>query len=331
MSEQPKKVIERPDEILKNILYMAPMQGVTNCTYRAAYFHHFKGYDVVVSPLIAASNVTDLNSKAFKDLKPEFNSADVELIPQILGNEASDFIQMSKLLFTMGHKKVNWNLGCPFPMVRNKKRGSGLLPYPELIVKFLEEVIPAIPNKVSLKVRLGVKDNHELYKLLPLLDGFDLENIIIHPRTAEQLYEGHVDLDGFEGALRLTRHEVVYNGDIYTLKDFQDLAARFPQIKRWMLGRGAVADPFLAEKIKNIDTGTREEQKERFKAFHAEVFDGYRHKLCGGAHLLHKMKELWTYWAMSFEDSRDVSKKILKVKSVPAYQDTVRKLFDHNL
>ncbi len=320
--------LEETRDIMNTILYMAPMQGVTNCIYREAYFRHFKGYDLAVSPLIAECNATDLNTRVFKELKPELNNPDVELIPQILGNEAADFIQMSKLLFKLGLKKVNWNLGCPFPMVRNKKRGSGLLPHPEMIVKFLEQVIPAVPNKVSIKVRLGVSDAGELYRLLPMLNGLALENIIIHPRTAEQMYEGHVDLDGFQRALALTKHEVVYSGDIYTLKDFQELSARFSQIDRWMLGRGGVIDPFLAERIKNLDTGTQPAERERFKSFHAAIFESYRHKLCGPSHLLHKMKELWTYWALSFEDSRGTLKKILKTKTVPRYQDTVKKLFD---
>jgi tRNA-dihydrouridine synthase len=335
---------------MDTILYMAPMQGVTNYIYRDVYFRYFKGYDIAVSPLIGECNATNLNNKVFNEVRPELNpfsrnisasggepqalaqggstTANVELIPQILGNNDQDFIQFSKSLFELGYKKVNWNLGCPFPMVRNKKRGSGLLPYPDLILKFLECVIPSIPNILSLKVRLGIKDNAPLYALLPLLNDFPLENIIIHPRTAIQLYGGQVDLDGFEKAIALTRHEIVYSGDIYTLKNFQDFSSRFSRINRWMLGRGGVIDPFLPERIKNLNCGNCREARERFKAFHDTLLEKYQQKLYGPAHLLHKMKELWSYWALSFENSRDVLKKILKVKTILMYHDAVKGLFD---
>jgi tRNA-dihydrouridine synthase B len=312
-------------------LYMAPMQGVTNYIYRDVYFRHFKGYDIVVSPLIAECDATDLKSKVFKDVLPELNNANIELIPQVLSNNDQYFIQLSKLLFELGFKKVNWNLGCPFPMVRNKKRGSGLLPYPDLILKFLERVIPSISNVLSLKVRLGIKDNAPLYALLPLLNDFPLENIIIHPRTAIQLYGGQVDLDGFEKAMALTKHEIVYSGDIYTLKNFKDFSSRFPQINRWMLGRGGVIDPFLPEKIKNLNNGNCQEARERFRIFHEEILEKYQQKLQGPGHLLHKMKELWSYWALNFENSKDSLKQILKAKTLLRYHDTVKNLFDSAL
>ncbi len=151
---------------------------------------------------------------SLRDVLPERNDAGFTLIPQILHKSPKDFIVLAKSLYEMGYETVNWNLGCPLPMVRKKKKGAGLLPFSDEIVDFLREVISEIPNQVSIKVRLGAEDKSDLSRLLPMLNGLSLKEIIIHPRTGKQLYAGEADIDAFEECLPLSRHTIVYNGDI---------------------------------------------------------------------------------------------------------------------
>ena len=106
-----------------------------------------------------------------------------------------DFINLAVRLFDLGYMSVNWNLGCPFPMVAKKKRGSGLLPYPENIDAFLEKTVSSIPNRLSIKTRLGRRHINEIFKLMPIFNQYPLEEIIIHPRTGKQMYDGKTDLD----------------------------------------------------------------------------------------------------------------------------------------
>jgi len=119
-----------------------------------------------------------LKDKHLKDVLPDNNQA-MPVIPQILGNKAEDFILLAKRLFDLGYETVNWNLGCPFPMVAKKKRGSGLLPYPQKIEAFLEATIPAIPNRLSIKARLGRKKTDEILTLLQIFNRYPLDEVII--------------------------------------------------------------------------------------------------------------------------------------------------------
>ena len=87
-------------------------------------------------------------------------------------------------------------------------------------------------------------------RLIPVFNRYPLKRIIVHPRTGVQMYAGTVDLDAFESCLANITHPVVYNGDIHNLDRFRALEARFDKVSGWMVGRGILADPFLAETIK---------------------------------------------------------------------------------
>jgi len=310
------------------ILYMAPIRGVTNCIYRNAYTQIFQGYDVAVTPFINSGLIENRESRAVRDLFPHRNSTLMTLVPQILGNDAEGLIAVAQVVSEMGYPSVNWNLGCPHKRVTNKRRGSGLLSEPETILRVLDEIIPAIPGRLSLKVRLGKDNPLELSKLLPRLDDYPLEEIIIHPRTATQMYQGSANVDAFEAVVGLTRHRVVYNGDIDSLEKFHALEARFPTIHRWMIGRFGIINPFLAEQIKGRGRSTDSVRIERFFQLHEALYKAYEVELDGPAHLLSKMKETWLYWSEAFEGGRRLHRKISKTASLAAYRALVEGVFN---
>ena len=102
-----------------------------------------------------------------------------------------------------------------------------------------------MPGGFSIKVRLGIDSPDLLQARLELLNAYPLHEVTIHARTAHQRYEGEVNLPAFAQALAACRHPVRYNGDIRTAADFACLQAAFPSAAGWMVGRGAVCDPFL--------------------------------------------------------------------------------------
>ena len=315
---------------MKPVLYMAPIQGITNCVYRNVYSRLFEGYDFAVTPFIRNCNVISIKCKVLRDIFVQRNSATFDLIPQILSNSINDFINLSKIMFEMGYETVNWNLGCPHKKIRRKNRGAGLLSYPETIVKILDDVITAIPNQISLKVRLGNEKNNDLFTLLPMLNDFPVKNIIIHPRTGSQMYSGETDIDAFEECLSLTKHQVVYNGDINSFETFEYLANRFPTVNVWMIGRGGVINPFLPEQIKNLAADTEEKTRARFIEFHDELFDSYQKELSGPAHIIAKMKEMWSYWSKTFEGGNHVLHSIARTRNLNQYLSLVGKFFNNN-
>lgn len=301
-------------------LILAPMRGITTMHYRRAFVRHFQGLDIEMAPFISTVNADRINPKLLKDVLPENNSG-LPLIPQVIGNKADDFVQMNIALHDLGYDEINWNLGCPHKPIRKKRRGSGLLPYPDTVDAILDQVCDRSPCRISVKVRLGVSDPAELMRLIPVLNRYPLSEIIVHPRTAEQMYNGTVDLDAFAAAYREIERPVCYNGDINDLAFFQSLQQRFPDINRYMLGRGLLANPFLCERIKN--GAPTSNAIERIAAFHNDLVTSYEAVLHGDHPVLGKMKEFWTYQSTHLSNGRRMFKKLKKTERLAPYKAIV--------
>ncbi|MBP1762518.1 MAG: tRNA-dihydrouridine synthase, partial [Firmicutes bacterium] len=183
-------------------------------------------------------------------------------------------------------------------------------------------------SKLSIKLRIGLKYPDEVLQLIPIFNRYPLEELIIHPRTGKQMYEGEVDLDMFEQCLNLSKHRVVYNGDIDSVRKLEMLSKRFRSVDRWMIGRGLLGNPFLAEKIKFNTEKPYPERIKIIRAFHDHLFDEYLKILSGPAHITNKMKEVWTYLGNFIENGEKIRKKIKKAHHRDNYIDIVNKAFD---
>ena len=109
-----------------------------------------------------------------------------------------------------------------------------------------------------------------------------------------------------------------YNGDIFTLEDARAVKARFPGVSRVMLGRGLVSNPALAREIRGGAPLTGGELRQ----FHDAVLDNYCACIIGEVNILHKMKELWSYWACLFPEDKKGIKAVRKSRDLAEYRRT---------
>ena len=306
--------------------YLAPIRGITDQSFRNAYARHFPGFHRAIAPFISVGQGRRVRPSVLSDLLPDTETG-IPTVPQLLTNSATELVQVASALFDMGHSSVNWNLGCPFPTVTNKKKGAGLLPHPEMIEECLDKSVPRLQGNLSIKIRLGFDRADEIARLLPIFNRYPLEEIVIHPRTAIQMYSGEVDLDGFASCLDISKHRLVYNGDITSATGFAELEKRFPTIRHWMIGREALHDPFLIRAIDSAPPRPLPERLELLQQFHDELFEIYSAKFSGPAHLLDRMKAVWAYLISCFDNDGKILKKIRKTTSVARYQSIVRDVF----
>ena len=307
-------------------LYLAPLRGFTDFIFRNTFSRHFNGFDAAVAPFISTTETARAKPSYLKDVLPENNPA-MPIIPQILGNNPAGFVSLAEQLYEMGYSTINWNLGCPYPMVAKKQRGCGLLPFPDKIDAFLEQTLSSVPNRISIKTRLGRNNSNEIFQLMPIFNRYLLEEIVIHPRTGKQMYGGEADLEAFEKCLESTHHRVVYNGDITNLAAFRRFSSRLKAIDRWMIGRAAVANPFLPAIIK-CGEDKFSDKVAIFRQFYQELFEHYQQEFSGPGHLLERMKGFWTYFSQSFKDGRNIRKKVHRTHKLMRYLDIVEKFFE---
>jgi tRNA-dihydrouridine synthase B len=310
----------------KKHLILAPLRGFTDAVFRNAFQRNFQGVDEAVAPFVTSTKGRRIKPSHLQDLNPADNQT-MPVVPQILSNDSDEFIFLANRFFDLGYPEINWNLGCPFPMVAKKMRGSGLLPYPDVIDRMLEKILRGYCGKLSIKTRLGRFSGDEMDRLIPVFNRYPLSRVIVHPRTGEQMYAGSVDLQAFEVCLSRLSHAVLYNGDINDLVTFQLLESRFPAASGWMLGRGLIANPFLPE---IIQSGTRvvDQQNTRFEQFHDDLVVEYVKRFSGPGHVLDRMKGFWRYFASGFPDGRRIVKRIRKADSLDRYRRSVQAVFD---
>ena len=279
-------------------LILAPLRGVTGLPFRQALCAHIGGVDRAVAPFVATVQGARVKPEILRGLDPAAQPAGLPLVPQVIGKDPGQFRVMLRAIQALGYADVDLNAGCPWPFVAKKGRGAGLLRDEAALAAMLEAGCETLgPGHLSLKVRLGLDDATLLPKRLPLIQSFPLRELCVHPRTARQMYEGTVDLDAFARVADACALPLVYNGDIRTLGDFARLSARFPAVRRWMLGRGVVANPFLAE---SIHAGQDTRDLDRFRAWHADLLARYAADAPGDHALLGHLKELWAYLAPTF-------------------------------
>ena len=317
-------------------LSLGPFQGITDAPFRNVFKRHFGGIDKFYTPFFTGIHKEDhAKNLQTEEIDPRYNDV-ATLTPQILSTDADEILRFAKQCKALGYNEINLNMGCPFPRVANKKRGSGLLPYPDKVEALLEAVFAQIGDvKFSVKCRLGYFSAEEIEPIIKIFNRFPLSELIIHPRIGKQLYKGEADVERFKALAPCINAPLVYNGDIVSVESFERIRGQVQPVNQFMLGRGLLANPFLAEEIKNAGEGDdgKASLQEKTERLHSYVLDLYEDRLrhAGGSpKVLGRMKELWSYMMNDFENPQDVWRRIKKINDLKTYEDQVEYIFQNN-
>lgn len=246
--------------------YFAPMEGITGYVFRNAYEAVFSGIDKYFSPFIVPHKNREFKTRELKDIFPEHND-NIYLVPQILTNDAGDFLRAAETFRELGYEEVNLNLGCPSGTVTAKGKGAGFLAYPKELDIFLENIYEKANVKISIKTRIGISSKEEFARLMEIYRKYPIEELIIHPRLLQDYYKNTPDIDAFAQAARNYPGKIIYNGDIFSKEDYLALTARVSHLDGVMLGRGLLMNPGLVRDIKGEMSVTMDEVKE----FHKQI------------------------------------------------------------
>jgi dihydrouridine synthase, duS len=304
--------------------YFAPMEGITGYVYRNAYEAVFSGISKYFSPFIVPHQNRDFKQKELRDIFPENNST-LTLIPQILTNQAEDFLRAVHTFQEMGYEEVNLNLGCPSGTVTAKGKGAGFLAEPEALDGFLETIYEKADVKISIKTRIGIDTGEEFCRLLEIYQKYPIEELIVHPRCLKDYYKKPPDQEIFLWAARHYNGKLIYNGDIFCKEDYQILTERNAHLDGVMLGRGLLRNPGLIQEILEDVPAT----VEQIKNLHDHILEGYMEMLSGDRNVLFRMKELWFYMIEWFAiEGRDkYAKQIKKAQTIAEYRSVVDRIF----
>ncbi len=258
-------------------LILAPLRGVTIRCFRRVFADAIRaaGFTEAITPFITANaGVDPLRDRELRPSSAEAPDPPLRVTPQFIGKDPAALAACLTRIRAAGYTTADLNCGCPFPMVRNKGRGSGLLRTPDVLCRMLEAGCTVMgPGRFSVKARLGVSRPDELLALLPRLNAFPLRFLAVHARTAEQMYAGACDDARLDEIAAASTNLVVRNGDI-PLPDA-------PSGQSLMIGRA-----FLRSLADRADIGTLLDRY--VAASYAEL--GSERPVLG------RLKELLAYW-----------------------------------
>jgi len=249
---------------------LAPLRGVTIRCFRETFSAELvaAGCTEAITPFITATSGFDPLKD--RELRPPKSVAPFKVTPQFIGKDPAALRACLERIRAAGYDTADLNAGCPFPMVRNKGRGSGLLRTPDVLRSMLEVGCEVMgEGRFSVKTRLGVERADELLEVMPLINAFPLRFLTVHARTAKQMYAGACDRAAFERIAAAARVPVLYNGDA-------DLDA-----PNAMVGRAFIRH-----------LGRREDSRELASRY----LEASVRELAGDHAVLGRMKEFFAYW-----------------------------------
>lgn len=298
----------------------APLQGYTDAIYRTMHNKVFGGINSYYSPFIRLEK-GEVRQKDIKDILPE-NNENINLVPQIIVNSNEEFLKLTESVCNLGYKRIDINMGCPFPLQTKKGRGAALLQNTNHLEDIVESINSINDIDFSIKMRLGMDSAEDAKGALEIINKAKLHHLTIHPRIAKQQYKGEIDYQTFDYIYQNCLHPIIYNGDILSQEDIYNIINIYPKIEGVMIGRGLLAKPYLAMELNKTIRLSVSERLSMIMKLHDAIYDHYSSVMQGEHQLLLKMKTFWEY--LDEEIGKKPYKAIKKSVNIKKYELAIR-------
>lgn len=289
----------------KTYIAFAPLQGYTDAAYRRAHWECVGGVTEYYTPFVRIEK-GEVRRKDLRDTDPVRN-AGVPTVPQVIAADGSEFARLCDALQAQGWRRIDLNMGCPFPMQVKAGRGSGLLQHPDRMEEIQREMLRRPEVQFSVKMRTGQESKEEGLAVMPIINAMPLVHVTLHPRLGKQQYKGTPDREAFWQFCDACRHPMVYNGDVADLSSF---TSHLSPLKGVMLGRGLLARPWML---------SDKEPQEVIRQMHDRIYRHAVETLCGDSQTLSHLHAFWEY----LDIDRKAKKTIQKSTTLPRYREAV--------
>ncbi len=297
--------------------YFAPLEGLTDSTYRRLHHHFYPGIDRYYTPFFSPTVHRELTPREQAELPPA-DTLRYCCIPQLLTKVSEDFLWMAQQCADRGYAEVNLNLGCPSGTVTAKGKGSGMLTDPETLDRFLDSIFSRTPLPISAKTRIGFASGEEFPELLDIFNRYPICELTVHPRIRKVFYDGNVDMDAFSYAYENSKNPICFNGNLCSRQQAETLQEQYPKLNAVMLGRGLIAAPDLLSDDHSADT---------LESFHDALLEEYLVRFGGSRNAMFRIKENWRYLLCRFGDSEKLGKQLRKTTDIAEYRAITKQIF----
>lgn len=305
-------------------LMLAPMQGLTNRAMRSIQAELGRP-DVLFTEFLRVRQQQAHRITRSDRRESVAHVFDIPLVAQLMGHSVEALTEAAQQLQSLGAKHINLNMGCPFGRMNSGRAGGAMLQEPQRLPECLAALRQVISGSFSVKVRAGYQDPEQIFTLLPLFEQAGVDFLILHPRTVVQKYSGLADHRITAEVVAATALPVIANGDVVSagqgLQVLENSGAT-----GLMLGRGAIADPWLFQRLRGVLAEKVTQQQRYMDACHylQRLLVAYAELFCGDQQVLGKMKEVAN--CMTHPQLKPVVKQLMRCRTLNAFKQEITML-----
>lgn len=259
-------------EVMTHFQYMlAPIEDMTSNAFRT--IAHKYGADLTFTEMVRVQGLAKKNENTFSRIRLK---DETPTVIQLLGQKEIYFRNFLKDYEPeKGFKGFNLNLGCPNPDVLELGYGCALIKRISKVKKIIS-IFRDFDFPISIKMRLGMtKDEKEGKLYLNLIDAVDVDFFVVHARHGFQSYHDPPDNSVYEECVKLGR-DIIANGDITTKEHISFL--KDIGVKGAMIGRAAIKDPSIFNKLKDKESPGMDKIREEFIQLTEKYNEPFRYR-----------------------------------------------------
>ena len=225
----------------------------------------------------------------------------------------------------LGAPGIDLNFGCPAKTVNRHDGGATLLKYPERIHNIVKKVRAAVPGDipVTAKIRLGFDDPSQCLENAKAIEEAGATWITVHCRTKVDGYKPPAYWDWIPQIRKKVSIKIIANGEIGSVQDLYRCKIE-TQCTDFMIGRAAIANPFLFNLIKNAQNNKEvalPSQSEILKLL--EKFFNRCQEVNGDAFAVARSKQWMKYTQKTFTNLSPLFEKIKTIHNPREFYEAI--------
>jgi tRNA-dihydrouridine synthase B len=306
-------------------LILAPMAGITDKDFRLL-IRRLGGCGLVSMEFISSEGLTRQHPGTLKML--HFADDERPIAIQIYGSAPARMAEAARMVEAMGADVCDVNMGCPANKVLKGCAGAALTGDLPLATRIVHEIRRAITVPLTVKFRLGVRDEAKTFlELGRICQDEGVDAVTLHPRTAKQQFSGRADWDAIMELKSALTIPVIGNGDVASPEDALALQ-RETGCDAVMIGRASLTNPWIFRQAAGLLNGGAYQKPslEERRALIRDHFNGVLGREDERT-ALHKLRKFTSWYTHGLPEGRQLRRRLSELGSASEVLGAVEDYF----